>query len=52
LIHAAYYNSYDAPEILVRYGADKTIEDRYGNTALDYAKQFEYTRMISLLKNE
>jgi hypothetical protein len=51
LIHAAYYNIYGVAEILVKYGADKTIKDRYGNTALDYAKQYGYTRMISLIEH-
>ena len=52
LIHAAYYNFYDVAEILVNYHADRSIKDMYGNTALDYASQFEQTRMISLLKSE
>lgn len=37
LIYAAYYNFYDIAEILVKYNADKTIKDTFGNTAFDYA---------------
>ena len=51
LILAAYYNHIDAAKMLIKYNADKTIKDKYGNTALDYAEKFEYTPMVSLLKN-
>jgi hypothetical protein len=49
LIHAAYYNSYDVAEILVQHNADQSIKDRYGNTAHDYATQYGYTRIATLL---
>jgi ankyrin repeat protein len=49
---AAYYNLLDVAKILVKCNANKTIKDKYGNTPIDYAQKFEYTRMISLLKNE
>ena len=52
LINAAYYNFYDVAEILIKYNADKTIEDMHGNTAYDYASQYEYTRLMNLLKGE
>ncbi len=51
LIHAAFYNLMDAAKILVNYNADKTIKDKYGNTALDYARKYEYASMISLLND-
>ncbi|BBO74924.1 hypothetical protein DSCW_23410 [Desulfosarcina widdelii] len=52
LINAAYYNFYDVAKILIRYNADKTIKDMHGNTAYDYASQYEYTRIMNLLKDE
>jgi hypothetical protein len=51
LIHAAYYNLIDAAKILVKYNADKTIKDKYGYTALDYARKYEYAGMIALLSD-
>ena len=51
LIHAAYYNLIDSARILVKYNADKTIKDKHGNTALDYARKYEYAGMISLLSD-
>lgn len=50
LITAAYHNLIDVAKVLVKYNPDKTIKDRYGNTALDYAEQYKYADMISLLK--
>lgn len=53
LIHAAYYDLYDVAEVLVtKCKADKTIKDKYENTPLDYAKQYGFTRMISLLQKD
>jgi ankyrin repeat protein len=52
LISAAYYNLFDVAKVLVKYKPDKMIKDKFGNTALNYAEQYNYTSMISLLKNE
>ncbi len=51
LIMAAYYNHLDTAKILLKYNANKTIQDKYGNTAFDYAEQFGYIPMIAVLKN-
>jgi len=51
LISAAYYNLLDVAKVLVKYNPDKTIKDKYGNTALDYAEKYKYSSMILLLKN-
>lgn len=50
LLYAAYYNHVDVAEILLKYGADPTITDRYGNTPLYYAEEYLYGHMIQLLK--
>ena len=50
LISAAYYNLLDVARVLVKFDPDKTLKDKYGNTALDYARQYKYAEMISLLE--
>jgi ankyrin repeat protein len=52
LITAAYYNLIDVAKVLIKYNSTKSLKDKYGNTALDYAMQYKYTEMISLLKNK
>lgn len=50
LISAAFYNLIDVAKVLLKYNPNKTIKDKYGKTALDYAEEYKYTEMISLLK--
>ena len=52
LHHAAYCNFLDVAKVLIKYKADTTIRDQYGNTPMEYADQYEYTRMIALLSSE
>lgn len=44
---------YTIPNIilLLEYGADMTIRDNYGKTALDYAKENNDTEVIALLNS-
>ncbi len=51
LLVASYYNHVDSVEALIKCKADKTIPDMWGRTPLSYAEQYEYTRIIALLKN-
>ncbi|XPS86169.1 ankyrin repeat-containing protein [Desulfosarcina variabilis str. Montpellier] len=52
LIYAAHYNFFDMAKVLLKYNADTTLKDKYGNTAYDYASSYEYTRLIDLLGNQ
>lgn len=47
---AAHYNEYDNMKILIDNGADKTLGDHGGKTALDYNKILQDQRSIALLQ--
>jgi ankyrin repeat protein len=49
LIIAAYYGQIDIIELLLRYGADRTIKNDGGYTALMYAKKFEFAEAARAL---
>ena len=49
LIVAAMRQSYHACQILLDYGADKTIVDAYGKNAMDYAVEMNDERLIAML---
>jgi uncharacterized protein len=50
LIMAAQINNIDMVKLLLRYKADKTIKDKQGKTAADYALFTNNTAFIDLLK--
>ena len=52
-LHCAVYSGDDPAKVrlLLDYGADKTIRDNNGRTALDYAKTSNRTECIKLLEN-
>ena len=50
LIYAAYYNQIEVARVLLKYKPDKSIRDKYGNTAWDYANRYQYSSLIYLLE--
>ncbi|MBB6498814.1 ankyrin repeat domain-containing protein [Pedobacter cryoconitis] len=51
LIFAATFGHEDITRILLKYGADKAIKDKFGKTALDYAINQENKNIIDILKD-
>ena len=49
LIVSVKKNNYDIASCLIRYGADKTIEDSSGKTAYDYAVELGNQQLLELL---
>lgn len=49
---AALHGYYAIAEILLDNGADRTIKNRQGKTALDFATDRNYLKVVSLLKRE
>ena len=49
LIIAVEQQSYNACQILLDYGADKSIKDTYDKTAVDYAEELNDERLIAML---
>lgn len=47
---AASEGHYDVVLYLLNKGADSSIQDRWGKTALDNAREFNHTKVIALLK--
>ena len=43
-------DTYGICELLLRYGADKTLKDIYGKTAYDYAVELKDEKLIELIK--
>lgn len=52
LILAAAYGRDDAVKALLAKKADRSIVDRTGKTALDYAEQYQFDKVVSLLKHK
>ena len=50
LIWAAYYNHPKVVQLLLEKGADTSVKDNNGYTALEFAKDKGYTYMIKLLQ--
>ena len=50
LILASYGNHGKVVQILLQKGADKSIKNNYGKTALDYAKSKNFVNIIEILK--
>lgn len=50
LILAAAYGREDAVKALLAKKADRTVVDRTGKTALDYAEQYQFDKVVALLK--
>lgn len=50
LILAAAYGRDDAVKALLAHKADTTPVDRRGKTALDYAEQYQFEKVVALLK--
>jgi ankyrin repeat protein len=46
---AAEFDHFDVCEYLYSQGADLAIKDRYGKSALDYAREKRRTRMVELI---
>ena len=51
LVIASYYGLDDQAEALVNKGAKVDIVDGNGKTAMDYAKQYEFTAVVDILTN-
>lgn len=51
LILAAAYDREDAVKALLAKKADKSVVDRRGKTALDYAQEYHFDRIVTLLKH-
>lgn len=52
LIFAVTFNHPDIVKLLLNSGADKTITDDKGNSALDHAKMQGFDNMIAILSHE
>lgn len=52
LILAAAYEREDAVKALLAKNADKSVVDRKGKTALDYAEEYHFDRIVTLLKHK
>lgn len=52
LILAAAYGRDDAVKALLAKKADRSVVDRTGKTALDYAEQYQFDKVVSLLKQK
>jgi len=50
LMFATYENQEKVVQILLQMGADKSIKDNFGKTALDYAKSKNFVNIIEILK--
>ena len=50
LILAAAYGHHDAAKALLEKKADRNIVDRSGKKAIDYAEQYQFEKVIALLK--
>ncbi len=51
-VAAEYYNAADFVRLLLEHGADKTIKNNFGKTALDIAKEKSYQAIIDLLQDK
>jgi ankyrin repeat protein len=51
LIYAAEANRYEPIKVLLENGADASIKDGAGNTALEYARKWQNTKLVDLLKS-
>ena len=49
LMYAVCREDYNTVKLLLDNGADVNMKSDYGNTALDYAKEYEITEIIELL---
>lgn len=52
LIMAVKYDQPEIVELLIALGADVSLPDVYGKTAMDYAAELESSRIVSLLINK
>lgn len=52
LINAVYAEDYEMVEFMLGYKPDTSIKDEEGNTALDYAKEYENEDIIALLSKK
>lgn len=50
LMITAYYGLPDFAELLLKHGARTNVADDNGITAIDYAKRYQYTKVIELLE--
>ena len=50
LHRAAGFGHYEAVNLLLNYGADKTLKDKYGKNAYDRARKNGHKNVLSLLK--
>lgn len=50
MIHASEPESHDVLEALLRHGADASLADKEGSTALDLAREFGDTQYLQLLE--
>lgn len=48
---AVYYDFLDTIKVLLENGADKNIEDAYGQKPIDYARRFHMTYLVSVLED-
>jgi ankyrin repeat protein len=51
LLLAAYINRSDIAAELLRHGADRSLKDSHGKTALDVAREHHNNQLVALLKN-
>lgn len=49
LMKTVFYNNIEMAKLLLEHGANPNIKDKYGNTALKYAKEKDNTDIINLL---
>lgn len=49
LMAAAFYGHGEVVELLLKYGADKSVRDGGGNTALDMARRRGHAALMTLL---
>ncbi len=47
-----YHNQIEKVKILIANGADLSLTDKYGKTALDYAKENNHLEMIKMIEDE
>lgn len=52
LILAAAYGREDAVKALLAKKADRSVVDQSGKTALDYAEQYQFDKVVALLKRK
>ena len=51
LIYAIQFNQKEIAKLLIENGADTTIKDKKGNTAMDHARTQGIPELIALLQN-